>query len=94
MFVEFRHLFQDFKLSDVPQLLSIAIDANNDVLLCLGFKTRFDIINIETKELKLLRKIENAKVCPRQLHQYYIQLTAATVFLICICIPFHLSFHS
>ena len=42
--------------------MSIAIDANHDVLMCLGFKNRFDLLNIETREQKLLRKIENSKV--------------------------------
>jgi len=54
-------LEREFKLSEVPHLMSIAIDANHDVLMCLGFKNRFDLLNIETREQKLLRKIENSK---------------------------------
>ncbi|XP_065068004.1 GTPase-activating Rap/Ran-GAP domain-like protein 3 isoform X1 [Rhopilema esculentum] len=54
-------LENDFKLTDVPLLLSIAIDTNNDILICFGFKNRFDLVNIETKKTMLLRKIDPSK---------------------------------
>lgn len=54
-------LERECKLSDIPHLLSIAIDANNDVLICIGYKSRFNLINIESKETKILRKIDNVK---------------------------------
>eukprot|EP00794_Sanderia_malayensis_P015830 gene15830-17426_t len=53
---------REFRLVSIPSLLCIAIDSNNDVLLCCGYKDRFDLVNVETKKCQVLRKLEGKKI--------------------------------
>ena len=38
-----------------PKSLTIVQTIKNDLHLCLGFRTRFDVINVQTKEVSILK---------------------------------------
>ena len=54
--------FQDFVVTETPLTLTIVHDFNEKLMLCVGLRHRFDIINVETKQVSLLKNIVTYRV--------------------------------
>ena len=49
-------------MTETPVTLTIVHDANAKLLLCVGLRHRFDIINVQTKQVTLLKNIVTYRV--------------------------------
>eukprot|EP00111_Clytia_hemisphaerica_P002541 TCONS_00007245-protein len=47
----------DFVVTETPITLTIIHDAKDKLLLCVGLRHRFDIVNVQTKQVTLLKNI-------------------------------------
>ena len=49
-------------MTETPLTLTIVHDASDKLLLCIGLRHRFDIINVKTKQVTLLKNIVTYRV--------------------------------
>ena len=49
-------------MTETPLTLTIVHDASEKLLLCVGLRHRFDIINVKTKQVTLLKNIVTYRV--------------------------------
>lgn len=50
---------KDFYVNESPRTITIVHDINDQLLLCIGLRQRFDVINVQTKQVSVLKSIIN-----------------------------------